>query len=243
MLKVNICWALFLQRSLYCSTSDQCLIFFSLSVSFILSVSLTVAAFVQTHLHNVREQLGSAHSAVGPHSSHPLYQQSAGDGRLQHHHHWLPWRTDLPLGHDTWAGGTDDSGGDINDLYVILLFPMPTPRYHIINPCSPLLRFVPGPCCLVIQPPSPVCLKPVHAVTNSTSLVHQRVGEYIVACCHTHPSGENWLALRWHNTMTSDGFLTPASHRSYLNSYHDVLFVLQSSLISVANRTRSRLSS
>lgn len=123
----------FLQRSLYCSTSYQCLIFFSLSVSFILSVSLTVAAFVQTHLHNVREQLGSAHSAVGPHSSHPLYQQSAGDGRLQHHHHWLPWRTDLPLGHDTWAGGTDDSGGDINDLYVILLFPMPAPSVIILS--------------------------------------------------------------------------------------------------------------
>lgn len=122
-------------------------------------------------------------------------------------------------------------------------FLCPPPRHHIINPCSSLLRFVPGPCCLVIQPPSPVCLKPVHAVTNSTSLVHQRVGEYIVACCHTHPSEDNWLALRWHNTMTSDGFLTPASHRSYLNNYHDVLFVLQSSLISVANRTRSRLSS
>lgn len=44
--------------------------------------------------------------------------------------------------------------------------------------CS-LLRFVPGPCCLVTQPPSPVCPKPVHAVTNSTLSVHQRVGEYI----------------------------------------------------------------
>lgn len=122
-------------------------------------------------------------------------------------------------------------------------FLCPPPRYRIINPCSSLHRFVPGPCCLVIQPPSPVCLKPVHAVTNSTSLVHQRVGEYIVACCHTHPSEDNWLALRWHNTMTSDEFLTPASHRSYLNNYHDILFVLQSSLISVASRTRSRLSS
>ena len=73
------------------------------------------------------------------------------------------------------------------------------PPHHIINPCSSLLRFVPGPCCLVIQPPSPVCLKPVHAVTNSTSWVHQRVGEYSVACCHTHPSEDDgitqWLKM------------------------------------------------
>lgn len=39
-------------------------------------------------------------------------------------------------------------------------------------------RFVPGPCCLVTPPPSPVCLKPAPALTNSTSSAHQRVGEY-----------------------------------------------------------------
>lgn len=51
-------------------------------------------------------------------------------------------------------------------------------------------RFVPGPCCLVTQLPSPVCLKPVHAVTNSTSSVHQRVGEYSL------------LAVKRHHTVT-----------------------------------------
>lgn len=52
--------------------------------------------------------------------------------------------------------------------------------------CS-LLRFVPGPCCLVTQPPSPVCPKPVRAVTNSTLSVHQRVGEYIFFL-YIHPN-------------------------------------------------------
>lgn len=59
--------------------------------------------------HHVGEQPGPAHRAVGPHGAHPLHQQLTGDGRLQHHHHRLPWRSDLPVGHDAWAAG--GSGG------------------------------------------------------------------------------------------------------------------------------------
>lgn len=73
--------------------------------------SLCVPLSFQKHLHYVGEQLGSTHSAMGPHRSHPLHQQPAGDGQLQHHHHRLPRRTDLHLGHDAWAGGTDQGGG------------------------------------------------------------------------------------------------------------------------------------
>lgn len=53
-----------------------------------------------------------------------------------------------------------------------------------------LLRFVPGPCCLGTQLPSPVCLKPVRAVTNSTSSVRQRAGEYVFV---THTSVKNFI--------------------------------------------------
>lgn len=177
----------FLQRSLYCSTSYQCLIFFSLSVSFILSVSLTVAAFVQTHLHNVREQLGSAHSAVGPHSSHPLYQQSAGDGRLQHHHHWLPWRTDLPLGHDTWAGGTDDSGGDINDLYVILLFPMPAPPSSYYQPLFFSAQICPR-AMLFGHTASITCLSKASACSDKQYIVSASESGWVHCCLLSHTS-------------------------------------------------------
>lgn len=47
-----------------------------------------------------------------------------------------------------------------------------------LNFSSPLLRFVPEPCYLDIQLPSLVFPRPVCALTNSTLLVLQRVGEY-----------------------------------------------------------------
>lgn len=65
----------------------------------------TAAVFVCFRRHHVWEQPGPPHRAVGPHGSHTLHQQPAGDGRLQHHHHGLPRRPDLPLGHDARAGG------------------------------------------------------------------------------------------------------------------------------------------
>lgn len=61
--------------------------------------------------HDVREQSGSTHCSMGPHRSNPLYQQPVGDGRLQHNHHWLPRWTDLPLGPDVRAGGSEISYG------------------------------------------------------------------------------------------------------------------------------------
>lgn len=44
----------------------------------------------QTDHHYVGEQPGFTHSSLGPYGSHPLHQQLAGDGRLQHHHYRLP---------------------------------------------------------------------------------------------------------------------------------------------------------
>lgn len=64
---------------------------------------------LQTRRHHVWEQPGPPHRAVGPHGSHTLHQQPAGDGRLQHHHHRLPRRPDLPVGHDARAGGDANS--------------------------------------------------------------------------------------------------------------------------------------
>lgn len=74
------------------------------------SVSVSVQTF-QTEQHHVREQPGSPHCSVGTHSSHPLHQHCAGDGRLQHHHYWLPRWADLSLGHDPRAGGSDEHEG------------------------------------------------------------------------------------------------------------------------------------
>lgn len=147
--------------------AENCKIIWRVSVQLMKNewhlLSLSPHTF-QTEQHHVREQLGSTHSAMGTHCSNTLHQHLAGHGRLWHHHYWLPWWTDLSLGHDVWSGGTievegwDDYSSFISEQYV--------------NFCCSLFfssvpRFVPGPCCLVILPPLPVCLKPVHAVTSS----------------------------------------------------------------------------
>lgn len=146
----------------------------------------TASVFVYFRRHHVWEQPGPPHRAMGPHCSHTLHQQPAGDGRLQHHHHWLPRRPDLPVGHDARAGGERRAAAaawlccrslTFFNASVKFFFWSRFVRKRNLIFC-PGFRFVPGPCCLVTQPPSPVCQKPVHAVTNSTLSVRPRVGEY-----------------------------------------------------------------
>lgn len=68
---------------------------------------------------------------------------------------------------------------EVRELFFIFLSSFPSQdckKKKILFFC-PRFRFVPGPCCLVTQPPSPVWPKPVHAVTSNTLSVRLRAGE------------------------------------------------------------------
>lgn len=76
------------------------------------------------------------------------------------------------------TGHDEISEDQMNLMSAVLLLHTTCP----LLPLPLLLRFVRGPCCLVTPPPSPVCPKPAHAVTSSTSSARPRAGERGISC-------------------------------------------------------------
>ncbi len=204
-----------------------------LSLSCCLSVCLFPSALsFQTQQHNVGEQLSSTHSTVGPDGSHPLHQQLAGYGWLQHHHHWLPRWTDLPLGLDTWAGGTDegegvsvgDNDGAVISVVSIYLLSMSSSYFE---PLFALLLFFAQICpraMLFGHTASITCLSKASACSDKQYIVSASESGW-VHFCYTHLSlGNGWKFSHYLLTfMPMKGRVRCLGHKTLLEFHRKMV--------------------
>ncbi len=159
-----------------------------------LRLILLLSLSFQYHREHVRKQSGITHSSVGPQCAHSLHLQPAGDGRSGHHHHRLPWWTDLHLGHDPRAGGERSREvthglfffkGPVHPKFTHLLLsylPWAGMSWRIIIAPDCLMSFcvfrsILVLCCSDTRLLSPVCPRPAQEATNNTSSALPKAGE------------------------------------------------------------------